>query len=57
LLRFIHLSRHLETPPLVKTDQTARYSELYGDGAADRCGAVPDGHDPKMWRRHNSCDG
>jgi len=57
LLRFIHLSRSLETPPLLTTDQIARYSELRGDGAADPRGAVPDGHDPKMWRRHNNYDG
>lgn len=53
-LRFIHLSRHLSTPPLLSTDQIARYNSLRGYGA-DPCAAVPDGHDAEMWRRHNDC--
>ena len=56
-LRFIHLSRHLETPPLMTADQIARYNDLRGYGAADPCDAVPDGHDAAMWRHHNGCDG
>jgi hypothetical protein len=54
-LRFIHLSRHLETPPLLTADQIARYNDLRGYGAADPCATVPEGHDPTMWRRHNNC--
>ena len=54
-LRFIHLSRHLETPPLLTAEQIARYNELRGYGASDPCAAVPEGHDPAMWRRHNNC--
>jgi hypothetical protein len=56
-LRFIHLSRHLETPPLLTADQIARYYELRGYTASNPCDAVPDGHEPAMWRRHNGCDG
>jgi hypothetical protein len=56
-LRFIHLSRHLETPPLLTAEQIARYNDLRGYGAADPCDAVPEGHDAAMWRRHNGCDG
>lgn len=55
-LRFIHLSRHLETPPLLTAEQIARYNELRGYGAADLCANVPEGHDPTMWRRHNNCE-
>jgi hypothetical protein len=55
-LRFIHLVRHLETPPLLTEGQIARYNELRGYGAGSPCDAVPDGHDPAMWRRHNGCD-
>ena len=55
-LRFIHLSRHLETPPLLTAGQIARYNELRGYGAADPCANVPEGHDPAMWRRHNNCE-
>ncbi len=54
-LRFIHLSRHLETPPLLTADQIARYNDLRGYGTADPCATVPEGHDPTMWRRHNNC--
>lgn len=56
-LRFIHLSRHLETPPLLTADQIARYNDLRGYGASNPCDAVPAGHDAAMWRRHNGCDG
>lgn len=55
-LRFIHLVRHLETPPLLTEGQIARYNELRGYGAGSPCDAVPEGHDPAMWRRHNGCD-
>jgi Spy/CpxP family protein refolding chaperone len=55
-LRFIHLSRHLSTPPLLTEDQIARYNQLRGY-AADPCAAVPEGHDAEMWRRHNNCGG
>lgn len=56
-LRYVHLSRHLETPPLLTTEQIARYNNLRGYGATDPCDAVPAGHDRAMWRRHNGCDG
>jgi hypothetical protein len=55
-LRFIHLSRHLETPPLLTADQIARYNDLRGYGVPEPCDAVPEGHDPVMWRRHNGCE-
>ncbi|SNS79253.1 hypothetical protein [Tropicimonas sediminicola] len=54
-LRYVHLSRHLETPAILTEAQIARYKELRGY-AADPCDAVPEGHDPQMWRRHNQCD-
>jgi Spy/CpxP family protein refolding chaperone len=53
-LRFIHLSRHLETAPLLTPQQIARYGVLRGY-AEDPCASVPEGHDPEMWRRHNHC--
>ena len=52
-LRFIHL----ETPPFLTDDQIVRYNDLRGYGVADPCDAVPEGHDPTMWRRHNGCNG
>ena len=54
-LRFIHLSRHLSTPPLLSADQIARYNTLRGYGS-DPCANVPEGHNPEMWRRHNNCN-
>ena len=54
-LRFIHLTRHLETPPLLTEAQLHRYAVLRGY-ASDPCATVPEGHDPAMWRRHNRCD-
>ena len=54
-LRFIHLSRHLLTPPLLTDDQIERYKVLRGY-VSDPCARVPEGHDAAMWRRHNRCD-
>ncbi len=55
-LRYVHLLRHLETPPLLSVQQIARYNSLRGyDTNSDPCAFVPDGHDPQMWRRHNNC--
>ncbi|MEL6450428.1 MAG: periplasmic heavy metal sensor [Pseudomonadota bacterium] len=54
-LRLVHLSRHLDTPAVLTPAQIARYAVLRGY-ADDPCAAVPDGHDPTMWRRHNGCD-
>lgn len=53
-LRFIHLSRHLSTPPLLTAEQIAVYKRLRGYGA-DPCANIPEGHDAERWRRHNNC--
>jgi len=53
-IRFIHLSRHLSTPPLLSEAQIVRYNALRGYGS-DPCANVPEGHDAEMWRRHNNC--
>lgn len=53
-LRFIHLSRHLSTPPLLSADQIARYNTLRGYGV-DPCANIPAGQNAEMWRRHNKC--
>ncbi len=55
-LRFIHLSRHIETVPLLNEHQIAMYAVLRGYGS-DPCTAVPEGHDPEMWKKHNGCEG
>lgn len=53
-LRFVHLSAHLRTTPLLAPDQIERYAILRGY-ADDPCESVPEGHDTTMWRRHNGC--
>ncbi len=53
-LRFIHLSRHLDTLPLLSREQIAAYSRLRGY-ELNPCVNVPEGHDAEMWRRHNNC--
>jgi hypothetical protein len=54
VLRMTHLSRHLETLPLLTSEQIDRYAALRGYGGAP-CASVPQGHDPVTWRRHNGC--
>lgn len=54
-LRFIHLSRHLRTPPLLSAAQIQDYIVLRGY-AQDACATVPEGHDAERWRRHNGCE-
>lgn len=53
-LRFIHLSRHLETSPILSPEQINKYNVLRGY-ADDPCANIPEGHDPAMWKRHNNC--
>lgn len=54
-LRFIHLSRHLESIKILTAEQIAQYSKVRGY-TSDPCQAVPEGHNPSKWRRHNGCD-
>ncbi len=55
-LRYVHLSAHLAMTDIVTAEQVAKYNELRGYGVADPCHAVPEGHDPAMWRKHNGCE-
>jgi hypothetical protein len=55
-LRYVHLSAHLKTPPLLSEEQIRSYNRLRGYDGQDPCRSVPPGHDPEMWRRHNRCD-
>lgn len=54
-LRFIHLSRHLQTIGILNEQQIKRYSMLRGY-SSDPCSSVPDGHSAELWRRHNGCE-
>ncbi|WP_425091668.1 Spy/CpxP family protein refolding chaperone [Tropicimonas sp. S265A] len=53
-LRFIHLSRHLATVPLLTQHQIQQYQVLRGY-TSDPCANIPDGHNPEMWKKHNGC--
>ena len=55
-LRFVHLSRHLQTLDVLTMEQVDRYNVLRGYGT-DPCASVPEGHNEAMWRQHNGCDG
>ncbi|MCZ7598454.1 MAG: hypothetical protein M5U09_13010 [Gammaproteobacteria bacterium] len=55
-LRYVHLSAHLAMTDIVTAEQVAKYNELRGYGVAEPCHAVPEGHDPAMWRKHNGCE-
>ena len=53
-LRFIHLSQHYKTTPILTQDQVKAYNVLRGY-AEDPCQNIPQGHDPEMYRRHMGC--
>ena len=54
-LRLVHLNAHLLTLHLLTDTQVTRYAVLRGY-SDDPCDAIPDGHDPQMWRKHNGCN-
>ncbi len=53
-LRFVHLATHLRARPLLTDEQVTLYNRLRGYSEEASSGEVPAGHDPEMWRRHNS---
>ena len=56
-LRIVHLKYHLATVDILTPQQIAQYNELRGyTSTTDPCMAVPEGHDPELWRLHNNCD-
>ena len=54
-LRFVHLSTHLKTPDILKSEQIILYNKLRGYSSDDPCENVPKGHDPEMWKKHHNC--
>jgi len=54
-LRYVHLSTHLKTPDILKSEQITLYNKLRGYSSDDPCENVPKGHDPEMWKKHNNC--
>ena len=53
-LRFIHLSQHYKTTPILTMDQVKAYNVLRGY-ADDPCKNIPQGHDPEMYKKHMGC--
>jgi hypothetical protein len=54
-LRYVHLSTHLKTPDILKSEQIILYNKLRGYSSDDPCENVPKGHDPEMWKKHHNC--
>jgi len=54
-LRYVHLSTHLKTPGILKSEQITLYNKLRGYSSDDPCENVPKGHDPEMWKKHHNC--
>jgi len=57
-LRLVHLSTHLKTPSILTQEQVILYNDLRGYSTVEYknpCTFVPEGHDAKMWRKHNGC--
>ena len=54
-LRYVHLSTHLNTPKILKSEQITLYNKLRGYSSDDPCKNVPKGHDPEMWKKHHNC--
>jgi hypothetical protein len=54
-LRYVHLSAHLNTPDILKSEQITLYNKLRGYSSGDPCENVPKGHDPEMWKKHHNC--
>ena len=55
-LRYVHLSAHLKTPPILSLEQIKLYGRLRGySSSEDPCDKVPPGHDPELWKRHHNC--
>ena len=56
-LRYVHLEAHLQTLDIITDEQIEQYNSLRGYGAASPCDAIPEGHDPAMYRQHHGCEG
>ena len=54
-LRYVHLVTHLKTPAILSSEQVENYNRLRGYGSGDPCKSIPEGHDAKMWKKHNGC--
>lgn len=55
-LRYVHLAAHLKTPNILSAEQITAYNQLRGYGSDDPCVNIPEGHNEKMWKKHNGCE-
>tara|TARA_B100000959_G_scaffold213859_1_gene225061 strand:+ start:221 stop:880 length:660 start_codon:yes stop_codon:yes gene_type:complete len=55
-LRYVHLSKHLETVKILSDNQISLYNKLRGYSETNVCDNVPEGHDAEMFRKHNGCE-
>jgi hypothetical protein len=54
-LRYVHLSSHLKAAEIISRDQAKMYNKLRGYTTNNPCENIPQGHDPKMWKKHHHC--
>lgn len=54
-LRYVHLVTHLMTPSILTPQQIEKYNRLRGYNSGDPCKNIPEGHNEKMWKKHNDC--
>jgi hypothetical protein len=54
-LRYVHLSTHLKTPDILKSEQITLYNKQRGYSSDDPCENIPKEHDPEMWKKHHNC--
>ena len=55
-LRYVHLSKHLETLELLSEKQIKLYNKLRGYSEDGVCDNIPEGHDAEMFKKHNGCE-
>jgi len=55
-LRFVHLSKHLDTLEILSEEQIKLYNKLRGYSSSNICDSIPEGHDAEMWKKHNGCN-
>jgi hypothetical protein len=55
-LRYVHLSKHLETVKILSDHQISLYNKLRGYNEKNVCDNIPEGHDAEMFKKHNGCE-
>jgi Spy/CpxP family protein refolding chaperone len=55
-LRYVHLSKHLETVKILTDEQISKYNNLRGYGEGNVCDNIPEGHNAELFKKHNDCE-